>query len=160
MNNYAVNHINLNFFNEIDFSLKSVLKTNSYEEDILFVLRIPRINLVEKVYTMNSSLNDVDIHVQILEGSIVDKNFIFLAAHSGNGSNSYFNRLIELKQGEVIYINKSNEEKQFVVESLFYIEKDGYFEYSSLENANILYLITCSLNDNSKQLIVKARLLD
>lgn len=144
-----------------DWNLKMEVisgKKKVVEEDLLFILDIPRIKLTEKVYTMDSGKNYVDYHVQILEGSNIDKNFLFLAAHSGNGVASYFNRLIELEKGDVIWLDRGYEKVYFVVDSLFYIQKNGYLEYSSLEKENNLYLITCSLEYSDKQLVVKATL--
>lgn len=138
----------------------NVVSNSKLLEDNLFILQIPRINLEEKVYNMDSSQNYVDYHVQILEGSNIQDDFLFLAAHSGNGRNSYFNRLVELEIGDVIWIDKKTRRECFVVEELFYILKTGYLEYKVEREQGILYLITCSLEYNNKQLVVKARLVD
>ena len=150
--------VSIKDFKFINKSVSMMMGGTRENEAVLFILRISRINLVEEVYTMDSSLNNVDLHVQILEGSDIENNSFFLASHSGSGKASYFNRLVELEVGDVIWLEFVDEERAFRVEDKFYIEKDGYFEYSSLESINVLYLITCSLNDSSKQLVVKARL--
>lgn len=134
------------------------IKANLKEEEVLFILNIPRINLREKVYTKDSSLNQVDLHVQILEESNLEKNFFFLAAHSGTSDVSYFNRIVELEKGDLIWLEEGEKRISFVVEDLFSIQKNGYFEYFSDEEQEILYLITCSLENSQEQLVVKSKL--
>lgn len=146
-------------FFDFQISFSSVVsQRKTMEEEILFTVHIPRINLERVVYTMDSSKNDVDYNVQILNGSDLGKNFLFLAAHSGVGGASYFNRLVELEVGDIIWIDKGYEKLYFVVETLFYIPKNGYLEYSSLEVKDKLYLITCSLEYSNQQFVVKAML--
>lgn len=145
-------------FLRFNFSFNSVIGQRKVGEDILFVVHIPRIDLEKKVYTMDSSKNDVDYNVEILEGSDVDNNILFLAAHSGVGPASYFNRLVELEVGDIIWIDKGDKRECFVVETLFYIPKDGYLEYFLNENYGVLYLITCSLEYLDVQLVVRTTL--
>ena len=153
--------LNYNFIQNWKIPFNAVSGQNkTKEEDVLFTLYIPGINLEEKVYTMDSDKNHVDYHVQILDGSDINKNFLFLAAHSGIGKASYFNRLVELGVGDIIWIDKGYEKKYFMVESLFYITKNGYLEYSTLEIQNKLYLFTCSLEYLDKQYVVIASLVD
>lgn len=147
--------ISCRFF-DFQISFPSIIGQRKKEEDILFVVHIPRIDLEKNVYTIDSSKNDVDYNVQILEGSDVDNNFLFLAAHSGSGLASYFNRLVELEVGDIVWIDKGDKREYFVVETLFYIPKDGYLEYSPNENYGVLYLITCSLEYIDMQLVIKA----
>lgn len=146
--NYINNNINV-YLNIVNTYKREV-------DDSLFTIYIPRINLENVVYNINSSKNNIDYNIQILNGSNIDDNFLFLAAHSGRGKASYFNRLIELNKGDIIYINKGSYRLCFVVVELFYIDKDGYFEYSSLSLRNELYLITCSLEYLNKQFVVRA----
>ena len=127
------------------------------KNNILFKFYIPRINLEKDVYTIDSGENDIDYNIEILEGSDMDKNLFFLAAHSGSGSASYFNELVDLDIGDIILIEKNNIKKYFVIKDKFYITKNGYFEYFSFENR--LYLITCSLDYLDKQLVVESILI-
>lgn len=145
----------------IDFqiSFNSVIGyKRDIEEDILFYIYIPKINLKRPVYNIGSNLNNVDYNVQILDGSDISNNLLFLAAHSGGGVASYFDRLVELEIGDIILIDSKDNQRHFVVEELFYIPKSGYLEYSSSDVCNILYLITCSLEYSNRQLVVKANL--
>lgn len=128
------------------------------EEHLLFEFFIPRINLREKVYTMDSRLNNVDYNVEILKSSDLKRDLYFLASHSGGGRASLFDELFRLEKGDLVFIYYKNKKKVFVVEELFYIKKDGYFEISH-DGDGFLYLITCSLKYFDKQLIVKSKLI-
>lgn len=133
---------------------------HAVDEDLLFWLEIPGIDLKEKVYTMNSTHNFVDQHIQILKNSVIDDYFFLLAGHSGYGSASYFNDLKYVEVGDFIFIILENQSLCYIVEEIYYISKNGYFFISSVEFKNTLYLITCSLDYPSKQLVVMASLVD
>ena len=120
-------------------------------------LEIPSINLKENVYDMNSVLNDVDYHVEILESSRFDNNLFFLAGHSGAGSSSYFNDLIFLERGDIIWIIYHGNKYFYVVDRMYSISKNGYMMVN-LDESNTLYLITCSLENSDKQIVVRADL--
>lgn len=127
-------------------------------DEFLFELVIPSINLKRDVYNIDSSLNNVDKNVEILENSNISKKLFYLASHSGGGKASYFDCLIYLEVGDIIWLYGDDFELGFVVKSIFYINKTGYFEASYGIDGNALFLITCSLEYEGKQLIVKADL--
>ena len=131
----------------------------NYKDNSLFVLYIPRINLQQFVYTIDSSLNDVDYNVEILENSDLDNNLFFLASHSGGGRASYFDNLVYLEKGDIIWISGRIKKYVFVVEKSFYIQKNGNFEASYNSEGNTLFLVTCSLKYVDKQLIIRAKLI-
>lgn len=146
-------------FSFIWFCKDFIIGNLNKDEQVLFEIFIPRINLCEKVYTMDSSLNDVDYNVEILKSSDFNRDLYFLAGHSGGGRASLFDELFRLEKGDLVYIYYKNKNKVFVVEELFYIKKDGYFEKYYDNGVGFLYLITCSLKYFNKQLIVKSKLI-
>ena len=81
-----------------------------------------------------------------------------MASHSGSGRASYFDYLIYLEKGDFIFVNSINNKYNFVVDDIFYIQKNGYFidGYNSVDNT--LFLITCSLDYVSRQLVIKANM--
>lgn len=147
----------LNYDYRIEKNLRMIIANKKVKDNILFTLYIPRINLEKDVYTIGSSENNVDYNIEILEGSDISKNLLFLASHSGFGNASYFNELVQLEMGDIIWIDKGNEKIYFMVKDIFYIPKKGYFECFFLENR--LYLITCSLDYLDKQLVVESVLI-
>lgn len=129
------------------------------EEEVLLEIYIPRINLRKHVYNIGSSLNDVDYHIEVLSNSNLERNLYFLASHSGGGMASYFDGLVYLEKGDFIWLIVDNKSLAFIVEEVFYIQKNGYFEVSYDSEGNTLFLITCSLKYVDKQLIVKSKLI-
>ena len=129
------------------------------KEEFLLELYIPRIGLEKKVYNIDSNLNNVDMNVEILKSSKISKNLYFLASHSGGGRASYFDNLIFLEKGDIIWIIIDGKRCCFVVQELFYIEKNGFFVTNFGDDGNTLFLITCSLNYVNKQLVVKSTLI-
>ena len=138
---------------------EDMFKCNVINDEVLFEIYIPRINLRKLVYTMDSSLNNVDYNVEILKQSNLDNNLFFLASHSGGGDASYFDSLIYLEKGDFIFISLKDKRLSFIVEEMFYIQKNGYFEVNYVSEGNSLFLITCSLKYIDKQLIVKSKMI-
>lgn len=124
-------------------------------EGYLFKLYIPKINLVKEIYDIDSKFNDVDINIELLEASVKDDNLYFLASHSGGGRASYFDDLIYLEKGDVIFLENEYQGLSYVVEEMFYIEKNGYFEVEDIKD--MLFLVTCSLSNKREQLVVRAK---
>lgn len=131
---------------------------NDDEEEVLLELYIPRISLRKFVYTIDSSKNDVDFNVELLNGSDEFLNLYFLASHSGGGRASYFDDLVYLDEGDIIWLYKHDGSLGYVVDDIFYIEKNGYFNVSYGGNGNRLFLITCSVEKSNKQLVVTAKM--
>ncbi len=125
------------------------------KEDILLWLEIPKIELMQEVYFIDSPLNDVKYHVEILEESNLKNHIFYLASHSGVGSNAYFNDLIELEKGDIVWISYEGKRFDFIVEEMYYIPKNGYFKVEE-DYFGVVYLITCSLVSSKEQLVVKA----
>ena len=139
---------------EINFSEEN----NEVVENELLELQIPRIKLYRKVYNIGSNLNNVDYNVEILEESDLESNLFYFVSHSGSGRASYFDNLIYLEKGDFILVNGIYKKYSFVVDEIFYIQKDGYFidNYNNLDNT--LFLITCSLDYISRQLVIRAKM--
>ena len=130
---------------------------NEVVENELLELQIPRIKLYRDVYNMDSALNNVDYNVEILEGSNIGDNLYFLAAHSGSGDSSYFENLVYLDKGDLVYLKYLDFSYVFVVDDMFYIKKSGYLSVRSKSFYNTLFLITCSLEYVDRQLVVRCR---
>ena len=124
-------------------------------EDILFKLEIPTINLNKNIYPIDSPLNNIEKNVEILKYSNIENNFIILASHSGNNSNTYFNNIVNLNNEDIIYLKTKEKTIKYKVNKKYYIEKTGYLNIST-NQMNILLLITCSRNNINKQLIIEA----
>lgn len=133
--------------------------TTEIEKNIGF-LKIDKINLNNKIYDINSKHNNIEENVTILKTSenLKDKNsLIVLAAHSGEGKIAYFNKLIELSEGDEIELKYYNETYIYVVDHIYEQEKNSYIKFSK-KNESQLILTTCSIQNNKMQLIVEAKI--
>ena len=151
--------INIILFIIVILTSITLITIKFINDDILLKIYIPRINLERNVYNMNSILNSVDLNLEILDESIIENNLYFIASHSGGGRASYFDKLVFLEKGDLIFIIKDNKSYVYVIDYIFLIYKDGYLETEYIGNENILYLITCSLEHFNKQLIVRSKLI-
>lgn len=106
---------------------------------------------------MDSELNNVDYNIELLETSDINRNIFYIAGHSGNGDNCYFNRVRELVIGNYIYIYFDSKSLVYEVVEIYNIVKSGVMEVSDEEN--VLYLITCDIYNDNRQLIVKSKLI-
>lgn len=147
----------------IDDSFKLNILTNKIDnndeieninsDEHLLYLEIPSIEIYQVVYDIDNEQNSIKYHVEILKNSNIEKNFYLFAAHSGNSSVSYFNNLVNLSIGDVIFVKFDNNSLCYLVDNIYYIEKLGYLNIEGNER-NVLFLITCSLEYPGKQLIV------
>ena len=140
-----------NFYDYYTYLDDSFLNQKEY----LFVLNIPKIGLVQNIYSIDSIYNHVDLNVELLSDSSLEDNLFFLAGHSGNGDNCFFNHLVDLEYGDVIHLDFFNYVLYYEVEDIYYIVKNGTMDVEILSNT--LYLVTCSLVYPYQQLVIKCK---
>ena len=137
-------------------------KTEKIEEQetnidtYLGVLEIPKINLKNGFYDLNSKYNNVDYNITVINGSTYpteENNNLILAAHSGDCPVCYFENLYKLSLGDIAYLSYKNQKYSYKIVDIYEVEKDGtvaiYRDYSK----NVLTLITCTRNSNTKQTV-------
>lgn len=136
---------------------------NNYNQivsnDYYFILNIPKINLLEKVYEYNDKNNDVN------KGIFLAKEYNFnsfngsliLASHSGNSSISHFKNLDKLDKDDIVSIIIDNRVIYYKIVDIYKIQKNGKFKYSN-ENETI-YLVTCDKKNNKKQIVFKGKII-
>jgi LPXTG-site transpeptidase (sortase) family protein len=132
---------------------KCHIKKNDYIR-----LLIPNINFDKFIYYLDDEINDVDYNVELLSSSDIYKNIFYFAGHSGSGDNCYFNRIVELNIGDYIYIYLDDIIFVYEIVDIYEIVKNGYMAIESNE-VDVLYLITCKVYNNSRQLVVKSKLI-
>ena len=127
---------------------------DNYEYFNTYKLSIPKINFY-KTFTKYSSLDD---SIKLHEKSILpngDKSTIIILGHSGYAHNAFFNNLVFLEIGDNINFSYANKTYSYEVQNIEYINKG--FSYKVKFNENNLYLITCSLTDFSKQIVINSK---
>lgn len=156
--------------NDFDENLDEQNPNNSEEEKVedntqstetptysyLGILQIPKINLRNGFYDINSIYNNVDYGITIISGSTYpdeQNNNLILAAHSGNCNYCYFDKLYKLQLGDEAYLQYKNVKYSYKIVNIYEVEKDGtvaiYRDYSK----NCLTLITCTRGSNTKQTV-------
>ena len=127
-----------------------------YYDDFL-ILEIPQIDFVREIYYEDSDINDVDFNVILLRESDVKRNLFLFAGHSGYGDNAFFNDLVLLNIGDIIYVDKYSDRLLYEIKDIYLVFKTGNIDVM-LED-NLLYLVTCSLVYQGMQLVIVAKLI-
>ena len=129
---------------------------NDIKEKPIATIHIDKINLTKDIYDINSTHNNVEENVTILND---DKDLIVLAAHSGPGSIAYFDDLDKLIIDDKINLIYNNKKINYKVTKIEEQPKDGTIEINKT-NKQRLILTTCSKKDKSKQLVIITEKID
>lgn len=127
------------------------------------LLEIPKIGLKKGFVSPDSSHNNVDENITIIKKSTlpnVDKGNFILAAHSGTGYISYFKNLYQLVVGDYAYIYYENIKYVYKIVDIYTQPKNGKISIYRDYNETILTLITCTKNDETKQTVYIANLVE
>lgn len=133
---------------------------NDQKEEYLGILRIPKINLKEGFYHINSKNNNISKSVTILKESTMPNengSIIYLVAHSGSGYLAFFKDINVLTIGDTINLDIGNKDYQYVVNDIYELNKNGKIMVNHNIHDNYLVLSTCG--NNNKQLIVTSKLI-
>lgn len=159
-----VEKININE-DEKDNSEETSYKFDKEEDKSIYIgyLSIPDINLKKGFTTKESKYNTISKNIQILSASdYPDKengNLIF-AAHSGNSSVSYFNKLYLLNKGALIYVTYNDTSYTYKITEIYTVKKSGTIEIKSNKDKSNITLITCTKNDNTTQTVYLGELIN
>ena len=140
-------------FNDNTLKRKKITLINNYINDqvntsnINGYLKIDKIDLLEPIYDIKSNLNSLNIGLKI---SYL-KPFVILG-HSGRGKLALFNNLNKLKLNDLIELNYDKKTYFFKVDYIYAKEKS-----KPLVLEGELLLVTCKINDNNNQLIIRAK---
>ena len=141
---------------QINYFFEESKNTNLNKEEYVAILEIPKISLKKGLYSLKSSLNNVDKNIEILRESdmpdISYGNFI-LASHSGTSSISYFKNLSKLNIGDDAIIYYEKDKYVYKLVNIYKVEKIGSIEIIRNQNRKTLTMITCDQNDKTKQIV-------
>ncbi len=142
---------------------KTLVKINNDEkEEYLGILKIPKINLTQGFYNINSKNNNVNKSITILKESSmpsINGSIIYLTAHSGYGYLAFFKDLNKLELNDLITIDINNNSYKYIVNDIYEVDKNGKIMINHNPHDNYLVLSTCSAH-KSKQLVVIGKLLN
>ena len=126
----------------------------TWDEDALGILSIEKIGLKATVKEGSDSniLSDYIGHIE--ETAIYDGN-IGLAGHNRGNKYSYFARLNELKEGDIVTYKTKFYERNYKVDKIVVILET---DWSLLQNTeeNKITMITCIANKSNQRLCVQA----
>ena len=134
------------------------------EDESIYIgyLSIPDIDLKKGFTKKESKYNTISKNIQILSASdYPDKengNVIF-AAHSGNSSVSYFNKLYLLNIDALVYVIYNNVTYAYKITDIYTFKKSCEIEIKSNKNKSNITLITCTKNDNTTQTVYLGELI-
>ena len=122
----------------------------------LGVLEIPKINLKRGFFDLNSNRNRVSRNVTVIRGSTYpdeENNNLILAAHSGNCSYCYFDKLYKLKLGDLAYLTYGGKKYTYKIANIYTVEKTGEVAIFRDSSKSTLTLITCTRGSSHEQYV-------
>ena len=127
---------------------------NESLNDYYGILIIPSLDMTYGFYDVDNKLNDVSKNVTLINSNI--PNTYILAAHSGTGTNAYFEPLKFIKESDEIYLKFENKTLEYTVKVIRSEKKNGKISIKREENQVIL--TTCDQLNKGNQLIIEATL--
>lgn len=124
-------------------------------------LEVPKVGLKKGFLDINSTDNDVDKNIAIMNGSDypnVSKGNLIIAGHSGTAWNSFFNQLYQLTNGDVVYIYYQNVKYTYQIVNIYEQPKVGTVNVYRDGTKTTLTLITCTKDSSTTQTIYIAEL--
>lgn len=161
------NEKNLRYFEQVDIeeSIEDITEeeveqpqptTPTINYNYIGYLEIPKINLKRGFVSLNSKYNSVSYNVMLIKGSNmpdVKNGNLILAAHRGNSSVSFFDKLYKLSLGDEAKITYNDKVYTYKLVNTYLEEKDGTIAIYRDESKNTLTLITCTRNDKKTQTV-------
>ena len=151
--------------NKISYSLNKQINYRYLDMDDLYemVLVIPKINLKKGIYDKNNKKNNISINVAINKESNYPSDVnssVILMAHSGSGNNAFFNKLSDLDNDSLIELYYNHKKYIYKFEYSYCVLKNEKISISKEKNRKALFLITCSQEDKSMQVVYVGYLID
>ena len=129
--------------------------------DYIGYLNIPKINLTKGFYSKNSSENNIDKNILVVQGSSypdVEKGNLTIAGHSGNSWKAFFNDLYKLNTGDYAYVTYKNKKYAYKIVNIYKQNKVGTIAIYRDYNKTTLTLVTCTNNSSTTQTVYIAEL--
>lgn len=119
-------------------------------------LTVKKINLKRGFLDINSPYNNVGRNVTVIKESSfpdVKNGNLILAAHSGNCTVCYFDKLYKLSLGDVATVSYGGHEYTYKLVNIYNVPKTGQVEIKRNPSTNVLTLITCTHNSDTEQTV-------
>ena len=136
-------------------------ESDTYTDDYIGYLTIPKINLNKGFVDKRSSENDVEKNIMVIESSTypdVERGNFILAGHSGTGWKAFFNELYRLNVGDEAYVTYKGKKYTYKITNIYKQNKTGKIAIYRNYNKTTLTLVTCTNNDEATQTVYIAEL--
>ena len=160
------NEKNLKYFEEVDIAetieevgdetVPEKTTTPVINYNYIGYLDIPKINLKRGFVSLNSKYNSISYNVMLIKGSSmpdVKNGNLILAAHRGNSSVSFFDKLYKLNLGDEANVTYNDKVYTYKLVNTYLEAKDGTIAIYRDENKTTLTLITCTRGDKKTQTV-------
>ena len=119
-------------------------------------IEISKIKLKRGFLDISSPYNNVDRNVTVIQQSSfpnVEHGNLILAAHSGNCSICYFDKLYKLSIGDKALVYYKNYRYSYKLVDVYNVPKTGEVEIKRDPGKTVLTLITCTHNSDTEQTV-------
>lgn len=119
-------------------------------------IEISKIKLKRGFLDISSPYNNVDRNVTVIQQSSfpnVEHGNLILAAHSGNCSICYFDKLYKLSIGDKALVYYKNYKYSYKLVDIYNVPKTGEVEIKRDPGKTVLTLITCTHNSDTEQTV-------
>ena len=137
---------------------------NQIVENYIAYIMIPKIELNRGIYSITSTLNNVNKNIYVHPASTfpnnVSGNNLILASHSGSSSISYFKKLYKLELEDDVYLEYNGKTYHYKIKNIYTVLKDGTVALRVKQNVSTISLITCTKGDSKTQTIYICELIN
>ena len=137
---------------------------NQNVENYIAYIMIPKIELNRGIYSITSTLNNVNKNIYVHPASTfpnnVSGNNLILASHSGSSSISYFKKLYKLELEYDVYLEYNGKTYHYKIKNIYTVLKDGTVALRVKQNVSTISLITCTKGDSKTQTIYICELIN
>ena len=151
-----------NFIYNFDFvpsEIDTDIIIKNSNSNYIAVLEIPKLNLKKGLYSYESSYNNIDENITILEPFSVpseDNSVFILASHSGDSRVSYFRNLDKLLIGDSVIVYYDDVKYYYRIIDFYLEKKNGFISMPSFNDGKYIILTTCK--DSLNQLVYIGKL--
>lgn len=117
------------------------------------LINIPSIGLKSVIKKANYNFSNLDNNI-VYYKNINPLNRIILFSHSGYGYGTFFSRINELKDKDLLYINYKDKSYKYTYYKSLLVDSNNTTFLYDVKNKKDIYLVTCKKNDKSKRLVV------
>ena len=141
---------------EITTKVEEPSEKEDAKDNYIGYLTVPDVNIKRGFVSLDSKYNSVGYNVMLIKGSSmpdVKNGNLILAAHRGNSSVSYFDKLYKLEMNAEASVSYNNKIYTYKLVNKYEVPKVGTIKVKRNGEINTLTLITCTRNNKKTQTV-------